>query len=355
MRSRLFYRKARKSGLPPGTLIHVGEKKVEKLRLTVLDYDEQHFEEKELESVEACFPYRAKSTISWINVDGLHEVDIIEKLGTHFGIHPLTLEDIVNTEQRPKIEDMGEYLFIILKMMSYNRSENRVEAEQVSLIIGHHVVISFQEKMGDVFQGVRERIRFSKGRIRRMDADYLAYALIDAIVDHYFIVLEEVGDQIENLEDEVMTRPTPETMRTLQKIKRRLLFLRKAVWPLREVISSLERGESKLIMKQSKPYFRDLYDHTIQVVDMVETMRDMNAGMFDMYLSSISNKMNEVMKVLTIIATIFIPLTFIAGIYGMNFNYMPELKWQWGYFAVWGVMTLLFISMLFYFKRKKWL
>ena len=355
MRSRLFYRKARKSGLPPGTLIHVGEKKVEKLRLTVLDYDEQHFEEKELESVEACFPYRAKSTISWINVDGLHEVDIIEKLGAHFGIHPLTLEDIVNTEQRPKIEDMGEYLFIILKMVSYNRSENRVDAEQVSLIIGDHVVISFQEKVGDVFQGVRERIRFSKGRIRKMDADYLAYALIDAIVDHYFIVLEEVGDQIESLEDEVMTRPTPETMRTLQKIKRRLLFLRKAVWPLREVISSLERGESKLIRKQSKPYFRDVYDHTIQVVDMVETMRDMNTGMFDMYLSSISNKMNEVMKVLTIIATIFIPLTFIAGIYGMNFNYMPELKWQWGYFAVWGVMALLFIGMMYYFRRKKWL
>ena len=355
MRSRLFYRKARKSGLPPGTLIHVGEKKVEKLRLTVLDYDEQHFEEKELESVEACFPYWAKSTITWINIDGLHEVDIIEKLGTHFGIHPLTLEDIVNTEQRPKIEDMGEYLFIILKMMSYNRSENRVEAEQVSLIIGHNVVISFQEKMGDVFQGVRERIRFSKGRIRKMGSDYLAYALIDAIVDHYFIVLEEVGDQIENLEDEVMTRPTTETMQTLQKIKRRLLFLRKAVWPLREVISSLERGESKMIMKQSKPYFRDLYDHTIQVVDMVETMRDMNAGMFDMYLSSISNKMNEVMKVLTIIATIFIPLTFIAGIYGMNFDYMPELKWQWGYFGVWGVMALLFIGMMFYFRRKKWL
>ena len=355
MRSRLFYRKARKSGLPPGTLIHVGEKKVEKLRLTVLDYDEQHFEEKELESVEACFPYGAKSTISWINIDGLHEVDIIEKLGTHFGIHPLTLEDIVNTEQRPKIEDMGEYLFIILKMMSYNRSENRVEAEQVSLIIGHNIVISFQEKMGDVFQGVRERIQFSKGRIRKMGSDYLAYALIDAIVDNYFIVLEEVGDQIENLEDEVMTRPTTETMQTLQKIKRRLLFLRKAVWPLREVISSLERGESKMIMKQSKPYFRDLYDHTIQVVDMVETMRDMNAGMLDMYLSSISNKMNEVMKVLTIIATIFIPLTFIAGIYGMNFDYIPELKWQWGYFAVWGVMALLFIGMMFYFRRKKWL
>ena len=305
--------------------------------------------------MEACFPYGAKSTISWINIDGLHEVDIIEKLGTHFGIHPLTLEDIVNTEQRPKIEDMGEYLFIILKMMSYNRSENRVEAEQVSLIIGHNVVISFQEKMGDVFQGVRERIRFSKGRIRKMGSDYLAYALIDAIVDHYFIVLEEVGDQIENLEDEVMTRPTTETMQTLQKIKRRLLFLRKAVWPLREVISSLERGESKMIMKQSKPYFRDLYDHTIQVVDMVETMRDMNAGMFDMYLSSISNKMNEVMKVLTIIATIFIPLTFIAGIYGMNFDYMPELKWQWGYFGVWSVMALLFIGMMFYFRRKKWL
>ncbi len=354
MQNRLFYKKARKSGLPPGTLVHVGEKKIEKTRITVLNFDEERFEEKEEASVEACFPYRDRSTVSWINIDGLHDVALIQKLGQHFGIHPLTLEDIVDTEQRPKLEDMGDYLFIILEMMLFNKAENRMEAEQVSLVVSRNVVISFQEKTGDVFEGVRERIRNAKGRIRSMGQDYLAYALMDAIVDNYFIVLEDVGDQIESLEDEVMTHPTTETMQMLQKVKRRLLFLRKSIWPLREVIGGLERGESKLIMKKTHPYFRDIYDHTIQVVEMVETMRDMNSGMFDMYLSSISNRMNEVMKVLTIIATIFIPLTFIAGIYGMNFEFMPELKWRFGYFTVWGVMILLLIGMMFFFKKKKW-
>ena len=355
MKSRLFYRKARKAGLPPGTLVFTGEKKVEEVRLTVLDYDEKTFEEKEVESVEACFPYRDKSTVSWINVDGLHRLEIIEKLGQHFGVHPLTLEDVVNTEQRPKFEDMGDYLLIILKMISFNSTEKRVEAEQVSFLVGRNYVISFQEREGDVFQPIRDRIRNDKGRLRKMGTDYLTYSLIDAVVDNYFAVLEVVGEQIEDLEDEVMTDPTSETMQKLHKIKRRLLFLRKSVWPLREVVGSLERGESKLIGKQTSPYFRDVYDHAIQVVDMVETMRDMNAGMFDMYLSSISNRMNEVMKVLTIIATIFIPLTFIAGIYGMNFEYMPELKWKWAYFGVWGVMVVVVIGMVMYFKKKKWI
>lgn len=355
MKSKLFYRKARKSGLPPGTMVHVGEKKVEKTRITVLDYNEKQFDEREVETVEECFSYRDKSTITWINVDGLHEVDLIEKLGQRYGLHPLTLEDIVNTEQRPKFEDLGDYLFIILKMMWYNKAESRVEEEQVSLVVGSNFVISFQEKVGDVFDSVRDRIRSNKGRVRRMGSDYLAYSLIDAVVDNYFVVLEEVGEQIEDLEDEVMGNPSMETMQLLQKIKRRLLFLRKSVWPLREVVGGLERGESNLIKKQTNPYFRDVYDHTIQVVEMVETMRDMNAGMFDMYLSSVSNRMNETMKVLTIIATIFIPLTFIAGIYGMNFEFMPELKWRLGYFFILGIMAVVVIVMGVYFKRKKWM
>ena len=355
MKNRLLYRKIRKSGLPPGTLVHVGKKLMDKTRITVLDYDEKKFDERVVETVEECYPYRDKSTMTWINIDGLHDVDIIEKIGRHFNFHPLTMEDIVNTEQRPKLENMGTYLLVILKMISFDPVENRVNAEQVSLIIGSNYLISFQEMPGDVFQGVRDRISNSKGRIRKMDSDYLAYSLIDAIIDSYFVVLETVGDQIENLEDDVMGNPTTETMQKLQKIKRRLLFLRKSVWPLREIISSLERSESQLIKKITLPYFRDIYDHTIQVVEMVETMRDMNSGMFDMYLSSISNKMNEVMKVLTIIATIFIPLTFIAGIYGMNFEYMPELRWHWGYFSVWLVMTVVVVLMIVYFKRKKWL
>ena len=355
MKSRLFYTKSRKAGLPPGTLLFTGERKVEKTQIRIMDYDETHFQEKTCEKLKECFPLRDSATVSWINVDGLHEVDVVKELGGYFGIHDLTLEDIVNTDQRPKLEDIGEYIFIILKMMSFNKAENRVEAEQVSLILGKNYVLSFQEKVGDVFEGVRDRIRGSMGRIRKMGADYLVYALIDAIVDNYFIVLEEVGDQIESLEDEVMTNPTSSTMQTLQKIKRRLLFLRKSIWPLREVIAILDRGETPFVHKQSRPFFRDIYDHTIQVVEMVETMRDMNSGMFDMYLSSVSNRMNEVMKVLTIIATIFIPLTFIAGIYGMNFEFMPELKWRFGYFAVWSVMALLLVGMVFFFKKKKWL
>jgi magnesium transporter len=355
MKSRLFYRKARKAGLPPGTLVHVGEKKIEKPRITVLDYNEKELDEKSLEMVEKTFPFRDRSTVSWINIDGLHDVDFIEKIGIHFNIHPLTLEDIVNTDQRPKIEDMGDYIFIILKMISFNNTEKRVQDEQVSFILGKNVVISFQERIGDVFESIRERIRNNKGRIRKMGSDYLVYTLIDAIVDNYFGVLEIVGDQIESMEDEVMTDPTPDTLKTLHKLKRRLLFLRKSVWPLRELINHLERGESYLIKKQTRPYLRDMYDHTIQVVEMLETMRDMNSGMFDMYLSSVSNKMNEVMKVLTIMATIFIPLTFIAGIYGMNFEYMPELKWRFAYFGVWGIMLLAVTGMIIYFKRKKWL
>ena len=355
MKSKLFSMKKRKAGLPPGTLVHVGERKAETTRLTVIDYTEDTCVETEFQSVGDVLPYRDTASMTWINVDGLHDVSLIETLGKHYGIHPLTMEDIVNTEQRPKMEDMGEYLFIILKMVTFNKTENRVEAEQVSLIIGTHFVLSFQERVGDVFSSIRERIRNAKGRIRKMGTDYLAYTLMDAVVDNYFVVLEEVGEQVEALEDEVMGSPTAETMQRLQKIKRRLLFLRKSIWPLREVISGLERYESGLIKKTTRPYLRDLYDHTIQVADMVETMRDMNSGLFDMYLSNISNRMNEVMKVLTIIATIFIPLTFIAGIYGMNFQYIPELAWRWGYFAVWGVMLAVVVGMVVFFKRKKWL
>lgn len=355
MKNRLFLRKVKKPGLPPGTLVHVGEKKVEKVKITVLDYDEKTVEEREVVDIEECFPYRDKSSISWINIDGLHQTDIIEKIGHHYGIHPTVLEDIVNTDQRPKIYDMGEYLFLILKMISYSENEKRVQAEQISLLLGNNYVISFQEREGDVFQAIRDRIRYNKGRVRRMGSDYLAYVLMDAVVDNYFIVLETVGDQIEEMEDEVMTSPTTETLQKLNRIKRRLLFLRKSVWPLREVVSHLERIESNLVKKQIHPYLRDIYDHTIQVVDMLETMRDMNSGMFDMYLSSVSNRMNEVMKVLTIIATIFIPLTFIAGIYGMNFEFMPELKWRWAYFSVWGLMIVVGVIMISYFRRKKWL
>ena len=352
---KLFRKTARKVGLPPGTLVQVEEKKAEKAKISLIDYDEAQFQEKEAETVEECFPFKDKPSVTWINIEGVYQVEVIEKIGAHFGIHPLVLEDIMHTVQRPKIEEFEDYIFVVVKMIYFDDKKNDIEVEQLSIILGPNFVISFQEKEGDVFDHVRERIRRNKGRIRKMKPDYLAYALIDTIVDHYFIVLEKLGEKIEGMEEELVTKPTPETLQSIHILKRELIFLRKSIWPLREVVNVLERGESSLIDESTGIYLRDVYDHTIQVVDTVETFRDMVSGMLDIYLSSISNKMNEVMKVLTIIATIFIPLTFVAGLYGMNFKYIPELEWHWGYFAVLFVMVIIGFVMVLYFRNKKWL
>ena len=348
-------KRSKKAGLPPGTPVYVGERKDEKVRISVLDYDEKKCDEKEVKEIEECYLFKDTSTVTWINIDGIHQVEIIEKIGKHFGLHPLIQEDIVNTEQRPKIEDFGSYIYIVLKMIYYDKNDDKNKIEQLSLILGENFVISFQEREGDIFNHVRERIRSGKGRIRKMKADYLAYVLLDAVVDNYFFILEKTGEQIEELEDKVVSHPRPDTLQDIHKLKRGMIFLRRSVWPLREVISILERGESSLIQEATRIYLRDVYDHTIQVIDSVETFRDMLSGMHDTYLSSISNRMNEVMKVLTIIATIFIPLTFIAGIYGMNFQFMPELGWRWGYFVIWLIMVVVAALMVIFFKRKKWL
>jgi len=344
-----------KVGLPPGTLVHTGDQKVEKARINIIDYDEARIEEKEVETVEECFPFRDSPSVTWINIDGVHDLELVGKIGEYFNIHPLTLEDIVNTGQRPKLEDFENHIFIVLKMLYCEPVKDEVEAEQVSLIVGSNFVISFQERVGDVFNPVRERIRKGKGRIRRAGADYLAYALIDSIVDNYFVILEQLGEGIEDVEQELATNPTQDTLQNIRVFKKEMLFLRKSVWPLREVVNSLERGELALFHESTGIYLRDVYDHTIQIIDTVESYRDMLSGMLDVYLSSISNKMNEVMKVLTIFASIFIPLTFFAGIYGMNFTFMPELGWPWGYFAALGFMALVGISLVIYFRRKKWL
>lgn len=347
-------KRSKKSGLPPGTLVHIGEKKSGEVKITVLDYDEAAVREMETKSIDECFVFKEKPSVTWINVDGLR-VDLIQKLGDCYGFHPLVLEDILNTDQRPKLEDYGDYLYIVLKML-HNEGKPETVTEQISLILGRNFVISFQEGIeGDVFDAVRGRIRTGKGRIRNMGADYLAYSLIDAIVDNYFVILEKVGERVEDLEDELITNPSPITLHNIHQLKREMIFLRKAVWPLREVINTTGREETSLVKDSTRIYLRDVYDHTIQIIDSIETARDMLAGMLDIYLSSMSNKMNEIMKFLTIIGTIFIPLTFIAGVYGMNFEFMPELKWRWGYFALWGLMAGIGIFMLFYFKRKKWL
>ena len=352
---RLIKRRSKKAGFPPGTLVHIGEKKSETPKITIMDYDEANFQEKEIKTIEECFLFKDKPTVTWINIDGLHQIEILEKLGECYGLHPLVLEDILNTDQRPKMEDYGDYIYIVLKMLDQGHKSNEIVTEQISLILGPNFVFSFQEKEGDVFDPIRERIRNGKGRIRKMGGDYLAYALLDSIVDNYFIILEKLSEKIEYLEEKLITRPTPETLQTIHHIKREMIFLRKAIWPLREVIGGLERNESSLIEESTKIYLRDIYDHTIQTIDTIETFRDMVSGMLDIYLSSVSNRLNSVMKVLTIIATIFMPLTFLAGIYGMNFKYMPELEWRWGYPAIWLIMIGIGIFMLVYFKKKNWL
>lgn len=352
---KLIKKRSTKTGLPPGELIHIGEKKTEKAIITILDYDEEHFEEKEAKNIEECFPFKDKPTITWINIDGLHQVDIIEKIGKEFGFHPLLLEDILNTEQRPKIEDFEDSIYFVLKMLYYEEKTNEINTDQVSVIFGNNFVISFQEREGDIFNPIRERIRTGKSRIRKMGADYLAYSLMDAVVDSYFIILEKFGEKIEDIEETMIASPTPETLRDIHNLKSRMISLRKSVWPLREVISVLERSESSLIQESTRMYLKDVYDHTIQIIETVETFRDILSSMLDVYLSSISYRMNEIMKVLTIIATIFIPLTFIVGVYGMNFEYMPELRWRWGYPLIWLVMLVIGITMMVYFKRKKWI
>jgi magnesium transporter len=353
--SRFMKRASKKIGLAPGTLVHVGEKKTEEVQITLIDYDATHFQEKVIEAVEESFPFKEEPTVTWINIDGLHEVGVIESLGKHFGLHPLILEDIVHTGQRPKMEDFEEYLFTVLNMLRYDQEDDQVKAEQVSLVVGPNYVLSFQERPGDVFDGVRERLRKGKGRIRKAGSDYLAYALLDAVVDEYFLILETIGEKIEVVEEELLTNSTRETLQNIHDMKREMIFFRKQVWPLRELVNGLSKGESSLICESTGIYLRDVYDHTIQIIDTIESFRDMLSGMLDIYLSTISNKMNEVMKVLTIMATIFIPLTFLAGIYGMNFKYMPELEWRWGYFMVWGVMVVIGVSLVGYFKRKRWL
>lgn len=349
------HRRSRKSGLPPGSLIHIGERKTERTKITIMDYDERSFQEKEAKAVEECFPFKETATVTWINIDGVHDSEVIAKIGGHFGLHPLILEDIMTTAQRPKMEDMGEYIFIVLRMLSFEGKKKAVLSEQVSIVLGSNFVLSFQESVGDVFNLVRERIRTGKGRLRKMGTDFLAYALVDSVVDNYFVVLEKLGENVEFIEEELVRDPGRRTLQEIHVLKREMIYLRKSVWPLREVISRLERAESALIKESTGIFLRDVYDHTIQVVDTVETYRDMLSGMLDMYLSSVSNRMNEVMKVLTIIATIFIPLTFIAGIYGMNFRYMPELEWRPGYFAILGLMLAIAILMAIFFRKKKWL
>ncbi|WP_179334608.1 magnesium/cobalt transporter CorA [Winogradskyella costae] len=342
-------------GKAPGTLVYTGKKIDKQLQIESFDYTKETLNESNLTNIGDAKSYKDTDSVTWINIDGLNSLSEIENIGKQYELHPLVLEDIVNTTQRPKIDEYDDYLFIVLKMLYYDKDEN-VVIEQVSLVLGKNYVLSFQESEGDVFDTVRERIRHGNGRIRSLKSDYLLYALIDAVVDHYFSIIETLGNKIEDLENDLFEGNAKDNINIeVQQLKREILKVRRAIFPLREIINRIEKGEHPLIYKRTITYYRDIYDHLIQVSENIDIYREMIWSLMDMYMSTISNRMNEVMKVLTIMSSIFIPLTFLAGIYGMNFEYIPELKYHNGYFILLGVMFVMFILMLVYFKRKKWL
>lgn len=348
-------KRSEKRGLPPGTPVYVGEEREGAARVTLIDYNARRFLEAEVHAAEECIPYKDRPSVTWVNVDGVHDVQTVAAVAECFGLHPLTVEDITNVHQRPKLDDYGDYVYIVARSLSYEEDKLELATDQNSIIVGKNFVLTFQERPGDEFGMVRDRLRAGDARLRRGGADFLAYSLLDAVVDNYFAILEKVGERIEFLEDELVGRPTREMLEVIHDLKRVLVYLRKAVWPLREVLATLERRATPIFKPDTTTYLRDVYDHVIQIIDTIETYRDMMSGILDIYLSSVSNRLNEVMKVLTIIATIFIPLTFIAGIYGMNFHYMPELEWRWGYPAVWAVMAGIGVVMLIIFRRRRWL
>ena len=345
-----------KSGLPPGSLIHVGDTLESVTRISVVDYSKETIEEQKIQTIEEILNYKDSDTVTWVIIEGLTNVELVERLGTIFGIHQLVLEDILNTHQRPKFEEYDDHLYIVLKRLMLEDEQFSVSYEQISLVVLNNFVLVFKEKKDDLFQPVLKRIRTSKGRLRKLGSDYLAYAILDTIVDQNFILIDSLDDAITSLEDDLLTtEPTQDTLNTIQKLKREIISIRRHVSPIRELVSEIIRSESELINEKTLIYLRDVYDHAIRVVASIESYRDILSGLLDIYISSVSNKMNEVMKVLTVFASIFIPLTFLTGIYGMNFEYMPELKWKWAYPGLWVAFITIPIVLLIYFKRKKWL
>jgi magnesium transporter len=343
----------RNIGAPPGTIQYHGPQATGRIKITLIQYNEKEFFEKEFHDLSECAETIDDGKIKWINVEGVHDVAVVEMIGKMYDIHALTLEDIVHVDQRPKYEDYEHYILAIMKMINYT---DKVQAEQLSMILVNNTVISFQEPQGgDAFDIIRTRLRHAKGRVRKLGADYLFYALMDATVDYYFHALEKIGDKVAQIEEEIISEPRHESLLGLYKLKREVIYLRKQVWPLRDMISNLLRSESEFISSNTLLFFRDLQDHITRIIDTVETYRDLLSGIMDIYLSTNSNKMNEVMKVLTIMSSIFIPVTFIAGVYGMNFNYMPELRSRYGYLAVWLIMLSVMGGLVIYFKKKKWM
>ncbi len=352
---RRFSRRAHRAGLAPGTLKVTDTPPAHVPGIRIVDFDSAGLEERAGASLDDCLAGPREGTTRWIDVDGVHDAQLVTALGQHFGLHPLLLEDVVTVAQRSKVEAYGDATYLVVRMLQLDAAGAEVSSEQLSIVITGNTLISFQERPGDVFDGVRERLRAGRPRIRTGGPPYLAYALLDAVVDHYFVLLERIGDHIEVLEEALVSDPTPGTLSGIHALKRELIYLRKSVWPLREAISTMLREESLPFAGDLHVYLRDLYDHTVHVIETIESYRDLNAGMLDTYLSSASNRMNEIMKTLTIIATLFIPLTFLTSVYGMNFDHMPELHMQWGYPALWGVIVVASAWMLRLFRRRGWL
>jgi len=357
MPRRLFHTSTKKVGAPPGQLVHVGKRRIEEVELSLIRYAADSFREERhpLPGILAALAERHPKHVTWVNINGLHDPEVIGAIGTGCNLHLLVQEDILNTHQRPKAEAYDDHLYLVVRMLRFDESNREILGEQVSLVVGSDYVISFQESPGDVFDGVRDRLRQGKGRIRQRGADYLAYALLDAVVDSYYVLLEKLGDRIELLEEQMVSNPDPDALSLVHQFKREMILLRKSVWPLRELLGNLTRDSVPLLAEETRVFLRDVHDHAMQVIDTVETYRDILTGLQDLYLSGVSNRMNEIMKVLTMIATIFIPLSFLAGLYGMNFEVMPELHWRHGYFILLGLMALLAVGMLIFFRRKKWL
>lgn len=343
-----------KAGLPPGTLVHVGPTPAVAGRVTLYCYTADRFESFSVATIDDILHHRGQGACLWVHCEGLDMVDMIETIGHHFGVHPLVLEDILNTHQRPKFEEFEDHLFLVMKRLHCNEALN-VRHEQISLLMFADMLFTFRETADNLFAAVVLRLSGTKGRIRTLGIDYLAYAIMDAVVDNYFALADIMEEAIESAESALLHRPQPKIFATIQLLRREMVFIRKAIAPLREALLALQRSECPLVQERNLPYFRDVFDHTLRVIDTMDSYRDLLNGMLDIYLSSVSNRMNEIMKVLTIFASIFIPLTFIAGVYGMNFDYMPELHWRWGYPALWGVFVLLAVALLVLFKRKKWL
>jgi magnesium transporter len=353
--ARFLKNKDASMGKAPGELTFIGEQKLEESLIRVLDYDQETLNERYLEDIKDGIPYKETSTVTWLNIYGMHDTELLQSVGHAFGLHKLVLEDIGHTGQRPKMEDYDEYIFFVLKMMHYDEDEGRVYSEQLSMVLGKTFLLTFQEQPGDVFEPVRERIRKQKGRIRKVGIDYLAYTLLDTIVDNYIFIIERLGEQIEEIETEILENPTHAVLSKINTYKREMNYLRKSIRPVREFMLQLSRIDSDLIQEQTIPFIKDLLDLSNQAVEVIDTYRDMLSDHLNIYNTGVGNKLNEIMKVLTIFSAIFIPLTFIAGVYGTNFEYLPELHYRYSYFIFWGVMVVVALVMLKFFKRRNWL